>query len=118
MILQFANVLLVAAILVSGFFIYSLEHEIRAGERRISELENAIAEEEETKHQLSVEWANLSNPQRIERLARTHLPHLQPMKPQQVIPLYALPQRLPDAAAASPALGNEEPIGNMLKVME
>lgn len=118
MILQFVNALLVAAILVSGFFIYSLEHQIRAGERRISALETAIAQEEEKKHQLNVEWANLSNPQRIERLARTHLPQLQPMKPQQVIPLYALPQRLPEPAATGPVLGAEDPIGDMLKVIE
>ena len=118
MILQFVNVLLMVAILVSGFFIYTLEYEIRAGERRISALETSIAEEEEVKHRLNVEWANLSNPQRIERLARKHLPQLQPMKPQQVIPLYVLPQRLPEAAAAAPALGAEDPIGDMLKVLE
>ena len=118
MILQFVNALLVGAILVSGFFIYSLEHEIRAGERRISELQSSIAEEEDFKHRLTVEWANLSNPQRIERLARTHLPQLQPMKPQQVIPLYSLPQRLPEASASTPVLGAEDPIGDMLKVIE
>jgi cell division protein FtsL len=118
MILQFINALLVGAILVGGFFIYSLEHEIRAGERRISELESAISAEEEFKHRLTVDWANLSNPQRIERLARTHLPHLQPMKPQQVIRLEDLPQRLPSAKGNVMVPGAEDPIGDMLKVMQ
>ncbi len=120
--LQFINMLLMAAIIVSGFRIYNLEYEIRGGERRIAELTAAIAEEEDFTRLLGAEQASLASPQRIEKLARQHLPELQSMKAQQVMGLADVAQVLqPQAgelAIGAPAEAVDDPIAKMLKELQ
>ena len=45
---KFFNACLVLAVLVSAFFLYSLEHSTRAYERQIAKLKSGISEERES----------------------------------------------------------------------
>lgn len=116
MILKITNALLIATILVSAWMIYSLEYRIRAGERRIVQLQAQIAEEEATTKLLAAEWALLTNPARIEKLVEKHLPGLQPLKPQQLTDLAGLDAKLP--ARGLPAEAADDPIAKMLEVLQ
>lgn len=118
MILQFLNALLMVAILASGWLIYGLEHEIRAGERRIAELTEAIAEEEDYTRLLGAEWANLSNPQRIKSLSAMHLPQLQPMKPQQVMQESDIATAIPMRRAGAAVESTDRSISDLLEDLE
>ena len=62
------NLLLVAAVLVSGFILYSLEHTTRGLEREASKFRRGIAEETENMRLLNAEWSSLTRPDRLRAL--------------------------------------------------
>ena len=67
------NMALVVGLVAFAFFLYGQEHRTRLAERQIRQVKKEIAREEETIRILRVEWAMLSRPDRLERLARRHL---------------------------------------------
>ena len=71
---KFLNAILVLAVLVSGFVLYSLEHATRgtgARDRRVSSAR--LREERESIKLLNAEWSSLTRPDRLQALANEHL---------------------------------------------
>lgn len=66
--------------------IYSVKYETWQLRREARRLEARIAEETRTIAILRADWAYLSRPERIERLARQHL-KMAPAKPTQIVVL-------------------------------
>ncbi|HHN67335.1 MAG TPA: cell division protein FtsL [Thermopetrobacter sp.] len=72
-LLSILNVLLVAGLMGLVAMLYVREHATRQAERDIRKLTAQIAREEETLRLLDVEWAMLTNPARLQRLAGKYL---------------------------------------------
>ena len=75
---------LISLIVLAGIYVikvetWQLKKEVKVLERQIAKEQRAILE-------LRAEWAYLTRPQRIERLARKHL-KMRPAKPEQIIVL-------------------------------
>lgn len=115
--LRLFNLALVVAVLVSAFVLYSLEHRMRAGEREVARTQRAIVEERELTRLLEAEWASLSRPARIERLAREHA-KMRPTGPLQFVSETELAQRLPERPAPNPAESPDDSLANLLKALQ
>lgn len=115
--LRVVNTLLVVAVLVTGFFIYSLEHRTRAAERRIAELKNGLVEERELMKLLAAEWSYLTRPARLDRLAREAL-GLRPVEAIQLVRPDELAERLAERPPENPAESSRDPLAEMLKVLQ
>jgi cell division protein FtsL len=115
--LRVFNLFLVLTALVAAFFLYSLEHRMRAGEREIASLTKAIANEREQIKLLHAEWSHLSRPSRLERLARERA-RMKPLQAAQIATEAELTQRLPERPAPNPAESPDDPLGEMLKVLQ
>jgi len=111
------NVVLVMVVLGLAFVLYSLEHRMRAGERALAKLDNEIVEERELIRLLEAEWSYLTRPARIERLAREHLA-MGPLEPAQVIPRTEIPRRIPERPAPNPAESPDDPLAELLEVLQ
>ncbi|NJM29487.1 MAG: cell division protein FtsL [Rhizobiales bacterium] len=112
------NVVLVLAVLVSAFLLYSLEHSTRGLERQIAELRSDMTDERETMKLLQAEWSSLTRPERLQKLAADNL-KLQPIKASQFAAQSELGARLPErvsdvATEAKPA----DPINDILQKMQ
>lgn len=115
--LRTLNGLLVLTLLGAAFVMYTLEHDTRRGERRIAKLEAEIQNERELIRLLEAEWSNLSRPQRLERLAAEHL-KLEPLTPLQYVLRNELGSKLPAEALVVPGVKQDDPIADMLKVLQ
>lgn len=71
--IKLINSLLMLGVLVSGFYMYSLEHSKRSAQREIVQIKAKIAEREENIKLLVAEWSSLTRPERIEMLAKKKL---------------------------------------------
>ncbi len=102
------NIFLVAGLVIFAFVLYGREHATRLAERRIRRIEAEIAREEESMRLLRIEWAMLTNPERLERMAGKHL-KLRVTAPERIMPapaaLAATPRRKPQPAAEEGAEG-------------
>ena len=118
MILKLLYTIVIGAILMSAAAIYRNEYRMRDAEREITRIQEQIAQEQAYRELLKAEWANLTNPARIESLVKYHLPDLKPFRPDQLTTLDGLVSRLPkEKSQAQPAPG-DDPIGDMLKVLQ
>lgn len=115
--LRILNGLLVLGLLGAAFVMYTLEHDTRRGERQAAQLEAEIQHERELIRLLEAEWSNLTRPQRLERLAAEHL-KLAPLNPLQYASRRDLSARLPAEALQAPAAKEDDPIAEMLKVLQ
>lgn len=112
--LKVINTFLVLSLLVAGFVVYSLEYSIKQSERQIFVAKNKIGKALDTKRLLDAEWAMLTRPERLQRLASEHL-SLKPMRADQVVNETSLILSLPDRPAIDPTQTNKDPIATMLK---
>ena len=114
---KFFNACLVLAVLVSAFFLYSLEHSTRGLERNISKLQGDILEERESTKVLGAEWSSLTRPDRLQKLAQENL-KLKTVAASQFVNESELAKRVP----AEPIIMLEEKgkdvIGDILKEMQ
>ena len=115
--LRIFNAILVIAVLVSAFVLYSLEHAIRGEERAIAKLETQIANERETIALLNAEWSNLTRPERLQVLADKHL-GLKPVLPDQYVSTSELAARVPAEPVMKLEEKGKDTIGDILKAME
>lgn len=115
--LRFINTCLVAAVLVSGFALYTLEHQTRNAEREIARKTLAIKEEKESIKLLDAEWSNLTRPERLQKLAEEHL-GLKPVAQLQIIGENELAARIPAEPIVKLEEDGKDPIGDILKKME
>ena len=111
------NVGLIVVVLGLAFVLYSLEHRMRAGERTLAKLDNEIRQERELIRLLDAEWSYLTRPPRIERLAREHLA-MEPLVPAQVVPEAEIARRIPERPAPNPAESPDDPLAELLKVLQ
>ena len=114
---KFFNACLVLTVLVSAFFLYSLEHSTRGYERQIAKLKSGILEERESIKVLGAEWSSLTRPDRLQKLAQENL-KLQTVTASQFVSESELAERVP----AEPIIMLEEKgkdvIGDILKEMQ
>lgn len=113
---KFLNSILVVAVLISGFALYSLEHATRDLERKAAKLEGSIDEEYENIRFLNAEWSSLTRPDRLRKLAEEHL-GLQSLEPRQVVKLEELGQRLPAEPVVQLEAAGSDPIGAIIEKM-
>lgn len=111
------NAVLVLAVLVSGFLLYSLEHSTRGLEREIAGIQRQILDSKENIKLLSAEWSSLSRPDRLQRLAEQHL-HLETIKAQQVVKFEELGLKVPPEPIIKLEAMDKDPIGDILKKMQ
>jgi cell division protein FtsL len=117
MMLRAFNAILVVAVLISAFVLYSLEHAIRGEERNIAKLESQIANERETIALLNAEWSNLTRPERLQMLAEKNL-GLKPVSPDQYVSASDLQARVPAEPVVKLEEKGKDTIGDILKAME
>jgi cell division protein FtsL len=111
------NVAQFLVVLVLAFVLYSLEHRMRAGERAVAALAGEITEESEMIRLLEAEWSFLARPARLERLAREHA-GMGPLAPAQVLDEADLASRIPDRPAPNPAESPDDPLAELLEVLQ
>ena len=111
---KIVNAFLVLAVLVSAFFMYSLEHATRGLERQAVKLKTALSDERETIKLLNAEWASLTRPERLQKLAEEQL-KLQPQKASQIISVADIPNRIPDAPIIKLDDKSIDPIGTIIE---
>ena len=115
--LKVVNSFLVLGLLVSAWYVYSLEHSIRKGEREIVKAERLIKKEREDIRLLDAEWSLLSRPERLQKLAEKHL-KMAPVTPDQFFEVKQLAAKLPEKPLFNPASSNTDPIARMLKELD
>jgi len=112
--LKVLNSILIAALLVGAFIVYSLEYSIKKKEREIVRIDRKMIKVRETNALLNAEWSKLSAPARLQRLAENYL-KMEPVKASQVLSANQLIKILPERPAINPAAANKDPIAEMLK---
>ncbi len=117
--LRLLNVILVAAVLASGFALYTLEHRTRSLERQIAKIDATIEGEYEFIGLLNAEWSMLTRPDRLEVLARDHL-SMGPLLPDQLVRLSDLAGHLPPPPEVKPEQtpAGEDPLADLLRMMQ
>lgn len=111
------NAALVCAVLTAAFFLYSLEHATRALERNIAKSERQITDEREKIKLLNAEWANLTQPERVQKIAQEQL-GLQNVEAKQFVTLDDLKAKLPDEPPVKLEAQGKDTIGAMLEKLQ
>ncbi len=111
------NSILVMAVLISGFALYSLEHATRGLERQIAKLQRGIGEEIENTKFLNAEWSSLTRPDRLKALADAHL-SLKTLEARQIVTLEQLPQKVPAEPIIKLEADGSDPIGAIIDKMQ
>ena len=111
------NLMLVAAVLVSGFILYSLEHKTRGLEREAQRYQRGIEEETENMRLLNAEWSSLTRPDRLRTLAERFL-GLSTLKAQQIVRLDEIGQHVPAEPVMNLQAEGTDPIGAIIDKMK
>jgi cell division protein FtsL len=111
------NAILVMAVLVSAFFMYSLEHSMRGLERQVVKLKSNIIDEREAIKLLNAEWSSLTRPERLQKLAEEKL-KLRPMTPSQMASVADLSIKIPATPIVKLEEAGSDPIGAILEKMQ
>jgi cell division protein FtsL len=111
------NGILVIAVLVSAFFLYSLEHSTRGLERQIATQKKILSNERESIKLLNAEWSSLTRPERLQKLAEEQL-KLQPLTASQTVAEVDLAKTVPDAPVVKTPEQAADPIGAILEQMQ
>ncbi len=115
--IKILNSCLVIVVLISGFFLYSLEHSTRALERQIAQEKKLIGQERESIKLLNAEWSSLTRPERMQKLAEDQL-KLKPMNASQIVAEADLAKVIPDAPIVKPVADTSDPIAGILEQMQ
>ena len=107
------NFMLVVTLLISGFVLYSLEHETRGLERDIASQKRGIAEETENMRLLNAEWSSLTRPDRLRALAEQHL-GLSTLKARQIVKLEEIGSKVPAEPVIKLEAQGSDPIGAII----
>jgi len=114
---KFINALLVVSVLLAAFFLYSLEHTTRSLERSIAKTEKSIIDEREKIKLLNAEWASLTRPDRLQKLAEEQL-HFKTVEAQQFVPRAQIGARVPQTPPVKLEAQNADEIGKMLESLQ
>lgn len=114
---KFFNSILVMAVLISGFALYTLEHDTRDLERNVSRLQRQISAEIENTRFLNAEWSSLTRPDRLRKLAEQHL-GLQTLDARQIVKIGELGQKVPAEPIIQLEAQGSDPIGAIIEKMQ
>lgn len=115
--MKLLNAVLVCSLLAAGFVLYSLEYETRGLEVEIAKAQRAISDEREQTKMLNAEWASLTRPDRLQKMAEDQL-KLQPITASQIVKLADLPAKIPENPVVKLEAQNSDPIGEILGKMQ
>jgi cell division protein FtsL len=115
--IKLLNAILVCCVLAGGFVLYSLEHETRGLEREIAKTQKAISDEREQTKMLNAEWASLTRPDRLQKIAEEQL-NLKSVTASQIVKIEDLPSKVPDQPVVKLEAQNSDPIGAILEKMQ
>lgn len=87
----------------SSAILYHTSYRVQALQSELGEVNAQIASEQERIHVLNAEWAYLTTPARIQKLAARHLPTQAPAKTYQVVSMAELTKQLPPRPDLAPA---------------
>jgi hypothetical protein len=97
-----------------GVVLFTVKHEVKDQERRLTELNRDIQREQEAIHVLKAEWSYLNDPTRLRALSEKHL-GMRPIGPTQVASLDSIARpngpalAVRDAVAKAPSLTRPDP---------
>lgn len=111
------NAILVCTVLVAAFVLYSLEHSTRGLERSIAKTEKQIGDEQERIKLLNAEWASLTKPDRIQKIAEEQL-HFQTLKAQQFISISEIASKVPQSPPVKLEAQTSDAIGDLLENLQ
>jgi cell division protein FtsL len=111
------NAVLILTVLVSGFILYSLEHQTRGLERQVAGLQKQIVDAREDMKLFDAEWASLTRPDRIKDLAAKYL-NLQTLHAAQIVKTEELAQKVPAEPLVKLEAKDSDPIGAILQKMQ
>jgi cell division protein FtsL len=114
---KFFNAILVISVLVAAFFLYSLEHTTRGLERQIAKSQRSIVEEREKMKLLNAEWASLTRPDRIQKMAEEQL-KFKTVTASQFVSLADVGAKVPATPNVKLEAQNADPIGAILEKMQ
>lgn len=114
---KFLNAILVLTVLISGFFLYSLEHQTRELERQIAKRDRGIDEERDNVKFLNAEWSSLTRPDRLKQLAQQHL-GLKTLEARQIVKPEELAARVPAEPIIKLEADGSDPIGAIINKMQ
>lgn len=99
--IRFAGVIGVALLGLICFELYNGVSRVQGQERELAGLKAAIVSEHEAIRVLKAEWSYLNQPERLQTLARQHLP-LTPTGASQIVVMASLPLKAEAAPAGAP----------------
>jgi cell division protein FtsL len=92
--LRLLHVVVFAALVLAAVDVYKIKYEATLQSERVAKLRAEVRREHEAIAALRAEWTQLDNPERLQLLARRHLP-LNPADTTQFDSLDRLPERPP-----------------------
>lgn len=108
--LRLLNMMVVAILVLAAAWVYEIKYASTQQAERVAKLRIEIRQERDAIAALRAEWAALTNPDRIQRLALRHL-HLRPIEALQFDKLDGLPERPPEIVPP----GTTDPIGAIIE---
>jgi len=109
-LIRFVSAAGVALLVLICFELYNGVSRVKSQERELASLKAAIVSEQEAIRVLKAEWSYLNQPERLQTLAREHLP-LTPTGASQIVVLASLPLKAASAPSDAPPVieANELP---------
>jgi len=95
-----STILWASAVVVVGYAMFQVKYEVMQQEDQLGRLKHEIASDREAVRVLNAEWSFLTQPARLDALARRYL-DLVPIGPKQLGSIAAIPLRGQAAAALS-----------------
>lgn len=108
--LRLINMIVVAVLVLAAAWVYEIKYASTRQAERVAKLRIEIRKERDAIAALRAEWAALTNPDRIQRLALRYL-HLKPVDALQFDKLDNLPERPPEIVPP----GTADPIGAIIE---
>ncbi len=98
-----STILWSCAVVACGYAMFQMKYEVMQQEDRLARLDREIASDREAVRVLNAEWNYLSQPARLDDLAKRYL-NLVPIGAKQLGNIDAIPLRTPAGAAATSAV--------------
>lgn len=94
-----ADIILVALMICAAAVTYKVKYEAQKRYQEVRQIERQIEAEKDTIHLLRADWALMTQPARIQRLAAKYQQQLglHIIEPRQIVSITDVPARLPDA---------------------
>ena len=101
--IRFAMFVAVTLLVLVSFELYNGVTRVKAAQKQLEDTKVLIAQEQEAIRVLKAEWSYLNQPERLQTLARQHLP-LTPTAAAQIVSFTSLPERGPGVAPQAPVI--------------